>query len=464
MLGFVSIEKGQGWQAHVANSDLVNSFFEWIEGRKHDPEASIEYADEYEASSDLYTISQYIKTVRLRLSDKESSNYYYQQRYHATENDSVETLRDYLGEIKDPSFGKLFRLFGLEKLLGEKINMLSSGEFRKALILKSAVTMPRVLFVEEPYAGIDSDSCLLLDQLFAFLVQNGTAVVMFTSTSHRPDFISHNINIGDAESEGYRFKTDSIVIPEPYCTIEFKYAFELKNIVAKYDGRDVLHNVNWSVNRNQKWSLTGHNGAGKSTLLSFVNADNPQVYCNIVYLFDRKRGSGESIWEIKDQIGFYSSELHRYFNKLQTVETALNSIVFQNPYEKRVLNSSEQSLWLRLLDYFDLEGLTGEKLCDLSVITQKLVILTAVLLKNAPVLILDEPFQGFSDQLIKKSKFLINRYVENRTFIMVSHNKADFPDCISKHFHLLNGTGREVDQPFDTDESSDQDKNRADKG
>jgi molybdate transport system ATP-binding protein len=450
ILGIVSIEKGQGWQAHIANYDFVNTFFEWMEGRKHYPEASIEYTDESETSSDLYTISKYVKTVRFRLSDNESANYYYQQRYHATENDNIGTLRDYLGNITDPYFEQLVLLFGLDKLFDEKTNMLSSGEYRKAFFLKSAMTFPHVMLLEEPYAGIDNISCRMLNKVFEYLIQNGTSIVVFTSTNQRPDFLSHSINIDDNESDSYYFNVDNIVVPEPYCNVEFKYAFELKKIVANYNGRDVLHNVNWSVSRNQKWSLTGHNGAGKSTLLSFVNADNPQVYCNNVYLFDKKRGSGESIWEIKDQIGFYSSELHRYFNKLQTAEAALNSIVFQNPYEKRVLNSMEQNLWLMLLNYFDLEGITRKKLCDLSVITQKLVILTAVLLKNAPVLILDEPFQGFSNQLIRKSKSLINRYAQNRTFVMVSHNNTDFPECINKHFYLKNGIGREVDQPYDT--------------
>lgn len=455
ILGIVSIEKGQGWQAHIANNDFVNTFFEWMEGRKHYPEATIEYADESETSSDLYTIRKYVKTVRFRLSDNESANYYYQQRYHATENDNIETLREYLGNINEPYFAHLVLQFDLDKLFDEKINMLSSGEYRKALFLKTAMTSPRVMFLEEPYAGIDSISCRMLNKLFEYLIQNGTSIVIFTSTNQHADFLSHIINIGDTESDSSYFNVNNIVVPEPNCNVEFKHAFELKNIVANYNGRDVLHNVNWSVIRSQKWSLTGHNGAGKSTLLSFVNADNPQVYSNNVYLFDRKRGSGESIWEIKDQIGFYSSELHRYFNKLQTVETALNSIVFQNPYEKRILNSMEQDLWLMILNYFDLESLTRKKLCDLSVITQKLVILTAVLLKNAPVLILDEPFQGFSDRLIRKSKYLINRYAENRTFIMVSHNNSDFPECINKHFYLKNGIGREIDQPYDTVEDSD---------
>jgi molybdate transport system ATP-binding protein len=449
VIGPVSIYKGQGLFVHTTDSDFVDTFFDWLDGRKYYPEASIEFSDNNENTSDLYIIRKQIITVRFRLSDNENVYFYYQQRYHATENDNVATLKDFLGEICDPYFDNLLLKLGLDKLLREKINMLSSGEFRKAFFIKASMTKPCAMFIEEPYTGIDTKSIELLNELFAYLLQNGMSVIIFASTGSRPDFIKNSLSIGGTENSGHFYNVKYIKVPDPYGNTNFINAFELKNVSANYDGRDVLHNINWTVSRNQKWSLTGHNGAGKSTLLSFVNADNPQVYCNNVHLFDRKRGSGETIWEIKDRIGFYSPEFHRYFNKLMTVEDAINSIVFQNPYEKRVLSCPEENFKLQLLNYFELVDSDQKMLCDLSVINQKLILLSAVMIKNAPLLILDEPFQGFSDQLIKKSVALINKYVEKRTFIMVSHNHSDFPVCINKHFYLKNGIGKELDELID---------------
>lgn len=445
-IGPVTIGKNQCWLARVNDNNLVNSFFDWLEAKKYHREAKIEYVTDQTSGSDIYAVSKFFRTLRYRFPEDESDRFYYQQRYNATENENVQTLRDYLGSITDPYFSKLAGQFGLDKILDEKINMLSTGEFRKAVTFKTSMAKPAVLFIDEPCTGLDTIGCRLFNRLFAHLVRNGTSVVIFTSAGRQPDFITNILKIGNSENDAPPPDVSHFTIPDTCRDTDFKHAFELKNINAGYNGRDVLHDITWSVARDQKWSLTGHNGAGKSTLLSFVYADNPQVYCNDVRLFDNRRGSGESIWEIKDRIGFYSSELHRYFNKMQTVGMAINSIVFQNPYEKRVLTVAEEFFRLQLLNYFELDRSDDRLLCDLPAITQKLVILSAVLLKNAPLLILDEPFQGFSESLIQKCLVLIVEYVRNRTFIIVSHNFDEFPECINRHFHLENGTGKEVAQ------------------
>jgi molybdate transport system ATP-binding protein len=444
LLGNQTINGGQSWLINTGDSDLADAFFDWLEAIKYYPEASIEYTAEGFSTSDLYIIRKYFKTLRFRLTENESDFFYYQQRYNAAENDYVQTVGEYIGSITDPFLRQLAVQLGLERLYREKINMLSTGEFRKAFVLKASIAKPGVMFLDEPYTGVDSGTFIVFNRLFSYLVRNGSAVVIFTSTGTRPDIITHILNPEKSEKRLYPDDAGSIEIPEIYGSNDFKHAFELRNITASYYGRDVLHDVSWSVRRGEKWSLTGHNGAGKSTLLSFVYADNPQVYCNNVSLFDWRRGSGESIWEIKDRIGFYSSELHRYFNKIQTIESAINSIIFQNPYEKRLLNASEEEFRRRLLKYFNLDGPDNKLLCELSAVNQKLVILTAMLVKNAPLLILDEPFQGFSEQMIQKCLAILVSYVKNRTFIMVSHNNSDFPGCINRHFHLVEGKGSEI--------------------
>ena len=86
-----------------------------------------------------------------------------------------------------------------------------------------------------------------------------------------------------------------------------------------------LKNVDWQIKQGERWALLGPNGAGKSTLLSLINGDNPQAYANDIILFDRKRGTGESIWDIKSKTGFVSPELYQYFptdnSCLQVIES-----------------------------------------------------------------------------------------------------------------------------------------------
>ena len=87
----------------------------------------------------------------------------------------------------------------------------------------------------------------------------------------------------------------------------------MNKVQVTIGGKQILKDIDWQVKPGEQWALLGHNGAGKTTLLSLVTADNPQGYTNDLVLFDRKRGSGESIWDIKNRIGFVSPELHLYF-------------------------------------------------------------------------------------------------------------------------------------------------------
>ena len=109
---------------------------------------------------------------------------------------------------------------------------------------------------------------------------------------------------------------------------DLSIAIKMINVNIKYGEKQILHNINWEVEKGDCWNLSGPNGAGKSTLLSLITADNPQAYANEIYLFDRRRGSGESIWDIKKKIGFVSPELHLYFDFSATCFEVIASGLF----------------------------------------------------------------------------------------------------------------------------------------
>jgi molybdate transport system ATP-binding protein len=73
----------------------------------------------------------------------------------------------------------------------------------------------------------------------------------------------------------------------------------------------VLDGLNWRVLAGEHWAVVGPNGSGKSTLISLITGDNLQVYANEVRLFGKRRGGGESIWEIRRRIGVVSPNLTR---------------------------------------------------------------------------------------------------------------------------------------------------------
>ena len=440
----MNISNGEGWLVKVNNSNRVSNFFDWLEGRRYFPGDTIEYEADPHKISGVSGVGRYAGILRFRLSEDEGSEFYYQQRFNSTENDKVQTVQEFIGPVKDPELTVLAGRLGTDKLMEEKINMLSTGEFRKAYTFKAALSHPAVMFLEEPFAGIDPESYEILCRLLGHLKTRGTSIVIFSSGNHKPDFIDHFIWDQKNENEDYLEALMEIKIPAPQIPGEFTKAFELSDLRAGYFGHEILHDINWTVNRNDQWKLTGPNGAGKSTLLSIVYADNPQAYSNSIYLFDKKRGSGESIWDIKDKIGYYSTELYRYFDKHQSVEEAIDSILFLNPYRKRILTKEEEIFSIQVLQYFGLYGSLNKKLYEQSPELQKLTLIAGVLIKNAPLLILDEPFQGFTDYMAGKARALVNKYARNRTFIMVSHNNSDFPECITRHFRLNDGEGSEA--------------------
>lgn len=110
----------------------------------------------------------------------------------------------------------------------------------------------------------------------------------------------------------------------------------MENVTIQYNNNIILNNINWQVNPGECWQIKGHNGAGKSTLLSLINGDNPQAYAQQIYLFGKKRGSGESIWDIKKKIGFVSPELYnfliviRLLNKLLALVSLILSVCSEN--------------------------------------------------------------------------------------------------------------------------------------
>lgn len=222
---------------------------------------------------------------------------------------------------------------------------------------------------------------------------------------------------------------------------EFKYAVRMLDVSIRYGEKDILEGINWEVEKGSCWSLTGHNGAGKSTLLSLITGDNPQAYANDIYLFDRKRGSGESIWEIKQKIGYLSPELHLYFDPYATAFTALASGLFDTIGLFRQMNSMQEKLVYEWLEFLDCAIYSNSLLSGLPSGTQRLILLGRAMIKTPPLLVLDEPCQGLDGIQTAFALKTIDRYCSlyRANLIFVSHYKRDFPHCIKHSLNLENG-------------------------
>jgi len=221
----------------------------------------------------------------------------------------------------------------------------------------------------------------------------------------------------------------------------FSSAVKMTDVNIHYGEKILLQHISWEVKRGERWNVSGPNGAGKSTLLSLITADNPQAYANDIWLFDRKRGSGETIWEIKQKIGFVSPELHLYFDYSATCFEVIASGLFDTIGLFRLLTEEQEQrvlLWIRLLS---LENLRSLRLAQLSTGQQRMVLLARALIKNPPMLILDEPCQGLDEAQTSYFRQLIGLLCEafGTTLIYVSHYREEIPDCVDRFLRLDNG-------------------------
>lgn len=149
---------------------------------------------------------------------------------------------------------------------------------------------------------------------------------------------------------------------------------EMKNCKVTYGGNPILRDITWTVRKGEKWALLGPNGSGKTTLLSFLTGDHPQAYANELSLFGRRRGTGESIWEIKEKVGLVSPEIHLYFNQNLTALEAAGTGFF-DVVVPRAINEEQTQTIKQLFKDFDIESMLNRKLQDMSTGEQRIILL-----------------------------------------------------------------------------------------
>lgn len=433
-----------------ANGSGKTTFLEAIEGRLARIRGSVDYglpgADaDFTAAPHRFIASVYFNDCAMNY-----ANFYYQQRYHATETDGVVTVRKYLGLDPGEELAELEAL-NIRHLLGMEIIKLSNGQFKKMLIAKALLKKPRILLLDNLLTGLDAQARTCIADLLQRIACAGTHVIIAVNDSGLPDFITHAMEIEKfsvrriSTRDEYAFRRiKPATIPPlpplpPAPAKTFETAVKLDRVTVIYGGSTILNHVEWTVRCGEKWALTGPNGAGKSILLSLIFADNPQAYANSIMLFDRKRGTGESIWDIKERIGFVSPEQLACFRPGLTCREVALSGLQENPCRRAAITHVDTIMMARLFDYFAIAHLADAFFQRISTGQQNTIQLIRAMLKNVPMLVLDEPFQGMDAHSIKLAKNLLNMYCSERTLIFVSHHASEIPACVSKHLNIEKG-------------------------
>lgn len=381
---------------------------------------------------------------------------YYQQRFESTANDSIPTVEQLIGgKMSEQRWLELCHSLSIDDVRHKRINYLSSGELRKFLIINMLTEQPDLLIIDNPYIGLDAASRDLFNNLIADLAKRGTAIMLLLcNTIDIPSYtdyilplkrlsIGEMINYDHNNENGIRHQLEALFeVPQqinlpattPTSPIDYDIAFALKHCNVSYGNNIILHDVSWQVRAGEKWALLGKNGSGKSTLLSLVYADNPQGYRNDITIFDHRRGTGESIWDIKRRIGYISPEMHLYFNNGETLMAVVASGLHDNVGCFRRINDEQQAIAMQWLQAFGLETLADRYFNTLSSGEQRLALIARTFAHRASLLILDEPLHGLDmarKRLVAQAIARITA-ADGISLVYVTHYEHEIPPIIPR--------------------------------
>lgn len=390
-------------------------------------------------------------------------NFYYQQRYNKHQrNDTLTVYAELLHYAKEQGLDinkvePYLKLFGFSNFRDTQLIELSSGENKKLQLIKALWLKPQLLIIDQPYTGLDAASRRKLNQAFDDLTNQGVQLILISNDKEIPNCINKFAEIRNGQltvvnsqeeisKEESRIKKSLPYFLQEAPTISSDIMVSMKRINVKYGDKQVLHDITWEVRAGDKWLLQGPNGSGKSTLLSLINGDHPQAYTSDLFLFGKKRGSGESIWEIKERLGIISPELHWYFDNTAKVWQSIASGFYDSIGLFRDLTHDKQKKVDEVLEFFDLMEYKNQLLNTLPLGKQRLALLARTIIKNPELLILDEPCQGLDAVQTQHFNDVIDELCTyGKTLIYVGHFETQLPKCIENRIILENGRVKAIE-------------------
>jgi molybdate transport system ATP-binding protein len=353
-------------------------------------------------------------------------------------------------------------MLGIEGLLDRPIRFLSTGEIRRILIARAILRSRGMLLLDEPFEGLDREGRNLLAASIDLLLASGVRVMLATHRMENllPAF-THVIGLkagrifcsGPRDQMLTKESMDRLYDldagrPENNTTTghavsinagsDGSVVIEINNAGVCYRGVSVFENLNWKVRKGENWSITGPNGSGKSTLLQMVTGDHPQAYANEIYLFGRRRGSGESIWDIKQRLGAVSSEFQVNYRKPIRAFDVVLSGYFDSVGLYRQANTWQVETAQTWLERLGLCHLKEKRYDLLSFGERRMILLARAVVKNPEILVLDEPCQGLDPANRKRILALVDVIGRqpHTQVLYVSHHPEEMPACITHHLDV----------------------------
>ena len=315
-----------------------------------------------------------------------------------------------------------------------QLRTFSSGERKKEFLKYCINQKPDFIIFDNPFDHLDQASRVILAESLQDLSNIISIIQIVNRVVDVLQFVPNKAQIKDnsfelypiSKVEDHHFKTlNTAAIPkaiEPHSFHE-SVLIKMENVSVSYDDRKILDNISWTIKQGEFWQLIGPNGSGKSTILSLITGDNPKGFGQDLYLFGRKKGTGESVWDIKKQIGIFTTSMTDLFQKSHTLEEMILSGFFDSIGLYIEPTTHQKQIVSQWLEVIEMTHLRKKRFIYLSIGQQRVGLIVRAVLKHPPLLILDEPVEGLDDENVDMVIQLINTIKQetNVSILYVSH-------------------------------------------
>lgn len=367
---------------------------------------------------------------------------------------------------------------GITAILDRGLKYLSTGEIRRTLLCRALASNADLLILDEPFEGLDTTSRKILWDLLAEMTaparEHTTRLLLLMDRPESlPPAINRVLELSDrrisfsgtleqyrtrlaarAEANAgelsgrlaeMRSELDEVRSRSELNLAESKRTdktvlVEMKNVTVEWSGKKVLDNLSWKLVKGEHWLIRGPNGSGKTTFLELITGDNPQVFRNEVYLFGSRRGSGETIWELKEKMGIVSYRLHVEYRSLGDLD--LESVILSGIHDSIGLyeqcGEEERALAKKWLHLAGFAGRDHERFGSLSYGEQRSVLIARAAVKCPPILILDEPCHGLDGEHRSRILALLEAIAAGgtSTLLHVTHDPTEVLPCEKRVLEL----------------------------
>ena len=349
--------------------------------------------------------------------------------------------------------------FGIDHRLDLGCRCFSSGELRRFDVLRETLAEPDLLILDDPFEGLDSSSLDAVSEFLGQLAQSGMRLLLLVNRiADVTDWSTHLavLRRGEIIAAGPRqellrsaacqqllaldaSQPPEVPPPPRRLTPPADPLVSLRNGAVKYGDTYQFKQFDWTLRPGEHTLIMGPNGCGKSTLLNLIVGDHPQCYANDLQVFGYHRGSGESIWDIKRNIGIISPAFHRDYRVGGSVVSAVVSGFFDSIGLYQQPTRVQQDAALAWLAVFGLADQAHAPIKTLSYGQQRLALIARALVKQPPLLVLDEPTQGLDDLNRHLLLACLQRLsqLSATTLLFVSHRQDERLDLFAHHLHFV---------------------------